>query len=406
MRILHVISTLSPTAGGPSNAVLAMAQAVAALGHDVAIHATDFGTEGDFLRDIQAPQDNGVRIVLHRHLPPASLTRHASFGLWRTLANEIPHVDVVHLHSLYMFHDWVVGRECRRAAIPYILRPHGSLDPFIYHHHRLPKALAGWAFQDRVTKNATLIHFTTDMERDLAQPYVFGRPGVVIPLGVNREHFAPLPESAPFRARYPEIGDRRIVLFLSRLNFKKGLEILIPAFADAAARRDDLHLVLAGPDGGFETRARQMVIEMGLTQRSTFTGHLRADQVREALAAAAIFVLPSRTENFGLAAAEALAGGVPSILSEEVQIAPAAARAAACRTAPLSRAAWTQAMIDLLAAPQEARAMGERARRYALETFSWPQIGVELVEAYQQAIAMAGSQRPSPPLYSRPSSVP
>jgi glycosyltransferase involved in cell wall biosynthesis len=253
--------------------------------------------------------------------------------------------------------------------------------------HRYRKRIFDWSLQNRITRDATLIHFTSEAERDLAQPSVFGRPGAVVPLGVDLERFAVLPPANSFHAQYPEIGNRRIVLFLGRLNFKKGIEILVPAFAAAAAQQDDIHLVLAGPDGGFEATARRLVNEYGIAERTTFTGHLSLDRVAAAYAAAYMFVLPSHTENFGLAPAEAMAAGVPSLLSDRVDVAHAAVGYGACRMVPLSSADWTAAILDLLKNPEATEAMGRAASAYARTTFSWSTIARQLTELYEQALA-------------------
>jgi len=392
MRILHAIGTLSPFAGGPSVVVVPMARAVAALGHDVSVHAADHRYRGLPAGDVAVGKGR-LRVAVHRHHPPAALTRHASLDLWRSLAREIPAADVVHLHSLYMFHDWVVWRECRRAGVPYILQPHGALDPFLFRHHRWRKAAAEWLFQNCVTRDATLINFTSEVERELAQPYVFGRPGTVVPVGVDLERSAVLPPPGKLRERYPEIGNRKIVLFLGRLNFKKGLEILVPAFADACKRRSDLHLVIAGPDGGFEKRTRALVLQHGIADHTTFTGYLELQACLEAYAAADAFVLPSRTENFAISAAEAMAAGVPCLLSKEVQIAPAAAQAGACRLIPLDIAAWSEGILDLLSSPDAARAMGKQAAEYVRKTYSWNVIAEQLVAMYCEAMARSRSPR-------------
>lgn len=383
MKILHAISTLSPETGGPAAAVMGMAKAVAALGHDVAIHATDYRTSPASASVEESIGPGRVRVFIHRHWPASSLTLQASYALWRALREEIPRADVVHLHSLYLFHDWVTWRECRRAAVPYILRPHGSLDPFMYERHRWRKAVVERLFQDRVTRDAALIHYTSETELDRAQPFVFGRRGVVVPLGIDIGRFERMSSPARFRTRHPELRDRRIVLFLGRLSFKKGLELLIPAFAAAVARQPDLHLVLAGPADDYEPRVRALIRQHGLSHRATLTGTLSPSEVVEAYAAADVFVLPSRNENFGIAAAEAMAAGVPSILSDEVQIAEQAAREGACRVVSLDISAWTNAILEVLVKGDE---MAARARAHVACHYSWESVGRQLVGIYREAI--------------------
>jgi glycosyltransferase involved in cell wall biosynthesis len=398
MKILHAISTLSPETGGPAAAVVGMAKAVAALGHDVAIHATDYRSLPAAAPVEESIGPGRLRVFVHRHWPASSLTLQASYALWRALREEIPRADVVHLHSLYLFHDWVTWRECRRASVPYILRPHGSLDPFMYRRHRWRKAIVEQLFQARVTRDATLIHYTSEVERDRAQPFVFGGRGMVVSLGLDVGRFERMPSPECFRARHPELRDRRIILFLGRLSFKKGLELLVPAFAAAAARRPDLHLVLAGPADDYEPCVRALIRQYGLFDRATLTGTLSPSEVLEAYAAANLFVLPSRNENFGIAAAEAMAAGVPTILSNEVQIADQAAREGACRVVPLDAAAWTKAILEVLAEGDEVAA---RARAHIASHYSWESVGRQLVDMYRQAIESRGSIPAEPHVFDR-----
>jgi glycosyltransferase involved in cell wall biosynthesis len=380
MRIIHAISILLPLVGGTSIAVVGKAWAEAALGHEVTIHTTDHSTLRDAIPESGPVGQGHLRIVVHSHIPPGSLTRHASIGLWRALAAEIPKADVVHLHSLYMFHDWAVWRECRRAGVSYILQPHGSLDPFIFRHHRWRKVLIEKLFQDRVTRDAALIYLTSDAERDLAKPYIFGRPSVVIALGTDE--VVDLLSPTAFRQRHPEIGDRRIVLFLGRINFKKGFEILIPAFAAALRRNPDLHLVVAGPDGGHLKEALKLISANAVSDHTTLTGHLDRSGVVEAYAAADLFVLPSHSENFGIAAAEAMSAGVPCILSDKVQIAELAAQHNACWIVPLAVSDWTEAILHALSSADETREMRQSAKQWAMSEYSWPARAERLITLY------------------------
>jgi glycosyltransferase involved in cell wall biosynthesis len=375
-----------------------MARAVAALGHEVTIHCADHGMTNEEIAAATANSDGSVRTFIHRHLPPAALTRHASLGLWRALKEEIPQADVVHLHSLYMFHDWAVWRLCRSASVPYILRPHGTLDPFLHEHHRWRKALVERTFQNRVTRDATLLHYTSDFERDRARNLNFDRPGVVVPLGID---LAPFQTERPphlFRARYPQIGDRRVILFMGRLNFKKGLEVLIPAFGSAAALHPDAVLVLAGPDDGYADQTRHLVEKHRIGDRVVFTGTLDRQGVLEALAAAELFALPSHTENFGVAAVEAMAAGVATLLSDQVAIAEEAEQHEACRRLPVNRDLWAVAFDELLSSPQATKALGQRGRVYAQTTFGFSHIAERLVDMYEQAISAQRFQRQMPSL--------
>ena len=323
---------------------------------------------------------DGVELhVFPQHAPTIVA---ASIPLARALDQAVPQADVVHLHSLYLFHTWYTARLCRRHGVPYLLRPHGTLDPFLWRRHRARKAVLEALFQNRVLREASAIHYTAEEEMRLAAPYAQGAPGVVVPNGLDLAEYAALPERGGFRAQHPEIGSRRIVLFLSRLNFKKGLDVLIPAFA-RSARGHDLHLVLAGPDDGQLAAARGWVAEHGIGGRTTFVGMLDHAAKLACFRDAAMFVLPSYSENFGIAIVEAMACGVPVAISDRVNIWREIAAAGAGLVAPPTIDDLTRQIDRLAADPAAAAAMGERGQRLVAEKFAWSKIARELETVYR-----------------------
>lgn len=363
-----------------------MARAVAALGHDVAIYTTD--------RDMDAAErrryGNGGRVdgvelhVFPQHAPTVVA---ASLPLARALAAAVPQSDVVHLHSLYLFHTWYTARLCRRHGVPYLLRPHGTLDPYLWRRHRGRKAVMEALFQNRVLREAAAIHYTAEEEMRLAAPYAQGAPGVVVPNGLDLAQYADLPAPGGFRARHPEIGNRRVVLFLSRLNFKKGLDLLIPAFARAVRRHDDLHLVIAGPDDGQLAAAQGWVAREGIAGRTTFVGMLDHAEKLACFRDAAMFALPSYSENFGIAIVEAMACGVPVAISDRVNIWREIEAAGAGLVAPPTVDDVTAEIDRLAGNPAAAAAMGERGRLLVAEKFSWAKIARELESVYRSLAA-------------------
>ncbi|HXV23442.1 MAG TPA: glycosyltransferase, partial [Alphaproteobacteria bacterium] len=174
MRILHVIGDLAPESGGPAKACVEMARAVARRGHEVAIATTDYSPVRGRCTPQVAPEPG-----LGLHLHPVGFPRMwlTSWPLRRALPALIGRADIVHLHSLYLFHSWAAGTLCRRLAVPYIVRPHGTLDPVIHRRHRWRKRLMELSFQDRVLRDAAAIHYTSAEERRLAEPYALGAPG-------------------------------------------------------------------------------------------------------------------------------------------------------------------------------------------------------------------------------------
>jgi len=369
-----------------------MARAVAALGHDVAIYTTDreLGRgEGPRLAEQAGP---ATVQVFPQHFPQQLGT---SFPLQRALREAVPRADIVHLHSLYLFHTWATARLCREFGVPYLLRPHGTLDPFLWRRHRARKAVIETLFQNRVLREAAAIHYTAHDEQRLAAPYVHGAPGVVVPNGLDLEQYAQLPPAGTFRARHPEIGDRRIVLFLSRLNFKKGLDLLIPAFARAAKRHPDLHLVIAGPDDGMQAQAQGWIAAQTIAERTTFTGMLDHPAKLAAFRDTTMFVLPSYSENFGIAVVEAMACGVPVATTDRVNIWREIETAGAGLIAPPEIDAVARQIETLAGDPAAAAQMGSKGKALAADKFSWARIARELETVYRSLARQQSERRAS-----------
>lgn len=207
-----------------------------------------------------------------------------------------------------MFSTLAAARYARKHRVPYIVRPHGSLDPFLRRRGRLKKFIYTGLIEKRNLDRATAIHYTSRDERDLAAPVGIKAPSVVVPLGVNLEEFESLPVPGTFRSRYPETREKDLVLFLGRLHFKKGLDLLLQSFRKVAAQLPNVHLVVAGPDdAGVTPKMKAWLANAGILNRATFTGMLTGTMRLAALKDADVWMLPSYTENFGLAVVEAMA---------------------------------------------------------------------------------------------------
>jgi glycosyltransferase involved in cell wall biosynthesis len=402
MKILHVIANLAPRYGGPSKACWEMARAVAQLGHEVSIYTSNQDGPGELEVPVGQPVwQEGVEIRYFPIQPPRFWG--TSLPLALGLRQKIPASDLVHIHSLYLFHDLVAGHYCRRYGIPYLMRPHGTLDPFIHRRHRGRKRLMEHWFENRNIRGAAALHFTTAQEAELAAPYTFATPGLVVPLGVGVDEFAAMPEPGSFRRRYPEIGDKHIILFFGRINFKKGLDILARAFGAVARRRQDVHLVIAGPDNeGWGGRVRTWLEEEGMGVRTTFTGMLLGPERLAVLRDASLFALPSCSENFGLAVVEAMAAGLPVIISDQVNIWQEVETGGAGRVIPCNATALADQILDLLDHPEAAQHMGQKGRALVQERFQWPRVGRSLAEAYIRIIDEHRRNRDRKPNPSRP----
>ena len=387
LRILHVIANLAPRYGGPAKACVAMAQAVARLGHQVSIYTTNQDGPGELAVPLDRPvRQAGVEIHYFPIQPPRFWG--TSWPLARSLARSLGDYDLCHIHSLYLFHDLVAGHYCRKYGVPYLVRPHGTLDPYLYRRHRWRKTIMEAWFEQRNIRQAAAIHFTSEEEMRLARPYIGDTPGVVVPLGVDLREFQDLPEPGRLRERFPEIGPKQIILFLGRINFKKGLDLLVQALAQVVRHRRDVHLVVAGPDNdGWGVRVRDWLQEAGLADYATFTGMLLGEEKLAALRDAQMFVLPSYSENFGLAVVEAMACGLPVVISDQVNIWREVEAAGAGLVGPCEAAPLAENLERLLADPDLGAEMGRRGKELVARRFQWDGVALALQDLYARLIA-------------------
>jgi len=360
---------------------------MAGLGHTVSIYTTN----QDGPTELDEPTELPVfREGLETRYFPIQHPRFWGFSLplARALRKATREYDIVHIHSLYLFHNMIEAHYCREYDVPYLIMPHGTLDPYIFERHRFRKTIMELLFERKNIKRAAAIHFTTEDEKRLAKPYTFGTPGIVVPLGINLIEYERLPAPGRFRSRYPEISGKKIILFFGRINFKKGLDILVRAFSAVARSRDDVHLVIAGPDtGGFKENVRTWLRGENVHDRTTFTGMLEGDDKLAALGAADVFVLPSYSENFGFSVVEAMACGVPVIISDKVAIWREVEAGGAGEVAPCDVNRFAEAVLGLLNSPDQAGQMGENGKTLVRKRFQWSSVALDLENAYRSILS-------------------
>lgn len=386
MRILHVIPSLAARDGGPPKAAIEMCRELLRRGEHTQIYTTN--ADGTGCLDVRLGRQTEVRGVTVTYFPIIGSHYYKySSALAAALRTNIAKFDVVDINSLYQFPSTAAAHYCRKYGVPYLVRPHGSLDPYLYRRHSLRKRFYEVLIERRNVAAAAAVHFTSAEEMRLAKSSGLRFRGTVVPLGIELEARA-VGADKEADLIWPEITGKKIVLFLSRVNFKKGLDILARAFGAIYRTRQDAHLVIAGPDSdGYATRVRGWLAAEGALEAATFTGMVLGERKAALLRRADLLVLPSYTENFGIAVVEAMAAGLPVVISNRVNIWREIAAARAGLVVSPNALEVAQAMLTLLDNPSLAKEMGERGRCLAHEEFSWQVAGDELISIYRDVVA-------------------
>lgn len=379
MNILHVISSLDARAGGPPAALrgLALAQKIHGLGISVATtHRAD--QEAAFEEELK---DAGITI---HSVGPVHSKLGTHPNLRRTLAKAISETDILHIHGIWEDIQHKAAVEARKQGRPYIISPHGMLDPWSLNQRAMKKKLyLAWRMR-RDLNCADGIHCCSRIERDLIRPLELKPPTIVEPNGLDLNEFNPLPEPGRFRSRYPEIAGRRIVLFLSRLHYKKGLDLLIPAFAQAEV--PDTVLVLAGPcEASYRQKLDRIAKEANIKDNILFAGMQHGPERIEAFVDANIFALPSYQENFGIVVTESLASGTPVLISDQVNIWPDIDDAGVGLICETNITSITNTLKSALA--NEPIASSDRCREVAANHYDWRMIAKRWSETLEKVAA-------------------
>ena len=362
-----------------------LAAAQAALGCRTAVVAYEFPHAQVNVATALSKVPQMDRVKLH-YLPPLSrVERFLARGGKERLKPLIADADLVHLHGVWdplIYRAAGVARENRK---PYVLTPHGMLDPWSVAQKAWKKKIALNLGYRRMLNYAAFLHYLNGEEQELTKPLRLTSRGEVLPNGIFLEEIDPLPARGTFRAARPEVGDRPFVLFLSRLHYKKGLDYLADAMAIAMKRFAELQLVVAGPDDGARAAFEEQIRRLGISDRVHLIGPVYGAAKLAALVDCDCFCLPSRQEGFSLAITEAMACEAPVVISQACHF-PEVAEANAGIVCELNAAAVAAGLETILANQTASRQMGRRGRELVVSRYTWPAVTKQMLAAYERAV--------------------
>jgi glycosyltransferase involved in cell wall biosynthesis len=393
--------------------VLGLSAALAVKNIDVTIITTDSnGDIGQLPLDVplnEPIQQNGYQIIYFRCYPWRRYK--FSFSLLQWLNENARQFDLAHLHAIFSPVTTLAATIARYHHLPYIIRPCGMLDPADLQKKKRLKQIYAALLERPNLAGAAAIHFTSKEEAKISERFGLDFTGKMpVPRDLDFTGKIPVPRDLDFTGKMPVPRDlviplgvtaglfpKRlresqvpIILFMSRIEPKKGLDLLIPALESILGSGIEFHFILAGSNpqnADYETQIKEQIHNSSLAKYTTITGFVSGDLKVEVLTKADLFVLPSYYENFGIAVAEAMAAGVPVVISDRIHIAEDIQQAEAGWVGPLEVGAIANSIKSALLNPQERQRRGLNGKEYAQKHYNWEAIAQQTIDAYQQILS-------------------
>jgi len=382
MKVLHIAASLSSKWGGPTRVIIGLTEALSKKGVKVSIFAPTAENEKGFLE-----KPEGVNIRLFRKSFPSKFWTSYSPGLAKALREEAFDFDLFHIHEIWHHPHFAAYQAARFARKCFVITIHGSLEPWCLNHKAFKKKIYSMLIQRKILREASALHAITGEEvRNIAK-FVGNKNVLLIPNGLNLEEFENFSYREQIDELYPDIRGKKIILFLGRLHPKKGLDILAKAFQLILKQRDDIQLLIVGPDSnGYKEEIVKILKAENAIVNVTFTGMLRGDDKLAALSRADIFVLPSYSEGFSISILEAMACGLPVVVTKECNF-PEVEEIGAGKVIDPDAGQLSEALIELLENQELCKEMGKRGKRLIQQKYTWDKVADKMIIAYEEILA-------------------
>jgi glycosyltransferase involved in cell wall biosynthesis len=378
MRVLHVIPSVAERSGGPATAIVPMCRALKQEGVEVLLVSTDAGMD----QDASVAEYKGIPAKFFPTQIGHSFKYSRPLSTW--LVSNIQQFDVAHIHAVFNHSSIAAAHVCRRARVPYVVRPLGTLEPWSMTQKSLRKRVFWQVSGKGMLRRAAAIHYTTEAEKLSTERLLGLNHGKVIALGIEANS-ATSSTDARLDHHFPELVGGPYALVLSRLHPKKGLDVLIDAFLSLVQVQKFAHwrLVIAG-DGPADYVLKLKAMA-GARSQIMFTGWLDGEKKDAVLSGASLLVLPSHQENFGLCVVEALSHSVPVLVSPHVNLAEEIVLANAGWIATVDKHALMTRLAEVLS-DEEERALRGQAGKQLAQKYSWGTVAKSLVDLYKELI--------------------
>ncbi|MEM1255554.1 MAG: glycosyltransferase [Cyanobacteria bacterium P01_H01_bin.21] len=379
LRVCQVVPSINLETGGTSVSVPNLANSLPE--HNVLSHlfTLDYPNRGQ--------QADVCNVKLHSY-PAHKLARRVR-GLHPVAENGLEdlalyELDIIHNHGLWMMPNLYARKASCKANIPLIISPRGALEPWSLNRSKLIKKIAWSLYEFENLTSASLFHATSEQEANSIRMLGFRQPIAIIPNGVNVEHNSCNNSREKLVKNFPKLKDKKWLLFMSRIHPKKGLDNLLMVWKDLQYEFPDWHLVLAGPDSSdYLSEVLNFSKKLGISETVTFTGMLVEDYKDAALWNSELFVLPSYSENFGIAIAEALAYEVPAITTKGTPWQDLEQHECGWWI-DVDKHSLFDSLHEAMSLPEERRKdMGRRGRKLVESKYSWASVGEKMSIVYR-----------------------
>lgn len=378
-QVCHVVASVNQNVGGPALSVTSLAEAL--TDHQIRSHlwTLNYANLGKQLQPLNVNLHSYPATFLSQNF--RGWQRTARQGLYQLAASQL---NLIHNHGVWMFPNLYARQAAHRSNLPLVISPRGMLEAWSLQHSQSRKWLAWHLYERKNLSSATLFHATSTMEAASIRQVGLQQPIAIIPNGVTIPAIDTIPPREVLTQKFPSLANKRWLLFLSRLHPKKGLDMLIQVWKTLADQFPDWQLVIAGPDLiGYQATLATQVEELHLQHRVTFTGMLIGEDKAAALGNANLFILPSHSENFGIAVAESLAHAVPVITTQGTPW-QAVAESNCGWWIPSQSAALSETLLEAFQLSDHQRqAMGMNGRRFVASHYSWSAIAQSMSEVYR-----------------------
>ena len=379
MKILQVISSFPPaySYGGALKVAFELSRELVRNGHEVTVCTTDVYDSKSRLKKFKNPETiEGIEVYRFKNLSNWLSRKNipCAPGMFFFLRDNMKKFDIIHLHEYRSFQAIITSHFANKYRIPYIVQAHGSVLPFF--EKQILKKMFDFVWGNKILKDARKCIAVSHVEREQYRKMKIPDSQIdIIPNGINPNEFKNLPEKGKFRNKYHISPDEKIILYLGRIHKRKGLDFLIDSIFQLSQIRNDIRLILAGPDDGYLENVKKMIQEKNLSPVVIFSGFLPEKDKYEALTDADVLVYPGIFEIFGLVPFEAILCGTPVIVTDDCgcgEIIKEAGCGYLVKYGDVNN--LTKTLQLALENPDENKSMVERGINYIQNNLAWESI--------------------------------